>query len=336
MGIIQLKIVVVSHDAGSSEILCSLIAYHVNDVSWTILALPNSPMARICARHHFTFIPIEDATVQLSEIAPDALFFGTGWQERVEQPFVQYCKQHSIPTFSFLDHWSNYRERFGYPAKGWETNCGDFTLLSDGKALQIAQEYNLPNPKALRNYYLYELIQHSKSTIIEPNQNLLFLSEPTDAVALKAYGDANFWGFTQYSALVDILEHFALFECSGLTIRLHPSDNGDGYAKILEKYSHIPIVINNATEIDLIQQLLEAKIVIGFDTMALYTAALMGKKIISYLPSSNREFLLPLPAIYQIRSLTILKSSNLPAPSITIDNFGMDFALFLETIMSKG
>lgn len=330
-----MTIAVVSHDAGSSEILCALIREYFDYASWHIFTTAQSPMERICERYNLPFTPTGDAQQQLSSISPDMLLFGTGWQERIERPYVTFCKEHGIPTVAFLDHWSSYRERFGFPNVGWEENLGDFTAVADKKALHLAQSFNLPNPIAFTNFYLRDTIAQVHKKEPHPNNNLLFLSEPTDAVALRTYGDKNYWGFTQYSALEDILKNFAQFECEGLTIRLHPSDNGSGYKKILRNYPHIRVQINEAALFDLTEQLVCSKMIIGFDTMALYIAALLGRPILSYLPSNNREFLLPLPSERQVRTLSKIPSELLVSLPLKIDDFGMDFALFLQTIKPK-
>jgi len=301
---------VISHDAGSSELLCAFIRHHYNLADWYIFALPDSPMAMICLREKIPFIPIGDAEVQLSAIKLDVLLFGTGWQEKIERPYVTYCKKNAIPTVAFLDHWSSYRERFGYPNRGWEENCGDFTAVHDEKAYTLALSLKLPNVIKLPNLYLQDLIKRDENRSIDPNENLLFLSEPTDEVAKRTYGDKNYWGFTQYTALEDILENFDRFGCEGLTIRLHPSETSAGFTRILKKFPHIRVQINDATTFDLTDQLLGAKMIIGFDTMALYIATLLGKPVISYLPSKNREFLLPLSRTQQVRSLNLLKPSK--------------------------
>lgn len=330
-----MTIAVVSHDAGSSEILCALIREYFDCASWHIFAIPQSPMGRICERYNLPYTLIGDSKEQFRSIDPDMLFFGTGWQERIERPYVDYCKAHHIPTVAFLDHWSSYRERFGFPDAGWEENLGDFTAVSDAKALHLAQSFDLPNPLSLPNFYLRDTINQARQKERQPNTNLLFLSEPTDAVALRTYGDKNYWGFTQYSALEDILKNFDQFGCAALMIRLHPSDNGSGYKKVLQAYPHIRVQINESSVFDLIEQLLCAKIIIGFDTMALYIAALLGRPVLSYLPSKNREFLLPLPSERQVRTLTKIPSELLTSLPLEIDNFGMDFALFLQTIKQK-
>lgn len=326
---------VISHDAGSSELLCAFISCHQALASWHIFAFPQSPMATICEKNSLPFTPIADAREQLEILKPDALLFGTGWQEKYERPYVAYCKKYNIPTIAFLDHWSNFRERFGYPETNWEENCGDFTAVSDEKALQYAISLNLPYPIALPNMYLQNLINLQQHVFATPNNHLLFLSEPTDAVAQRTYGDKNYWGFTQYSALEDILKNFDHFGCTGLTIRLHPSETSSGFKKLLEKYPHIHVQINDARTVDLTHQLLSAKMILGFDTMALYIAALLGKPVLSYLPSKNRDFLLPLSPSQQHRSLNTLKSSHLSPIPVILGDFGMDFALFIKTIIKE-
>jgi len=326
---------VISHDAGSSELLCAFIHQHRQDAQWHIFATPSSPMATICERLKLSFIPIGDPSEQLNAIHPDALLFGTGWQKKIERPYLHYCKEHQIPTVAFLDHWSNYRERFGYPDGGWEANLADFTAVHDEKALRLATFFGLPHPISLPNFFLLQVIGGVSNRSVTADNRLLFLSEPTDAVAKQTYGDPAYWGFTQYSALEDILKHFDLFGCAELTIRLHPSENASDFRTLLQKYPHIRIQINDAKTFELTDQLLCSKIIIGFDTMALYIAALLNKAVISYLPSTHREFFLPLPAERQLRSLSGVNPEILNPLHLNIGTFGIDFASFIHLLKGK-
>lgn len=332
MGADRVRFAVVSHDAGSSELLCAFILQHRTLASWNIFAKVPSPMATICDRYNLPFTPIGDADEQLEALSPDILLFGTGWQERCERPYVRYCKAHAIPTVAFLDHWTNYRERFGYPDEGWKENLGEFTAVSDEKAYELATSLKLPHPVKLPNYYLEGLIEEARKRSVTATNDLLFLSEPTDAVAERSYGDPLYWGFTQYTALKDILDHFGQFECEKLIIRLHPSETSSNYETFLKEYSHIPVQIHEAHTVDLTDELLNAKAVIGFDTMALYTAALFEKPVISYLPSNIRKFLLPLPKERQLNDLDELLPELLTPLNLHINEFGMDFASFIQTL----
>lgn len=327
-----MKIAVVSHDAGSSELMCAFIQEYRTKADWHIFAKTSSPMAEICKRHNFSYAPMEDAVEQLGKVRPDLLLFGTGWQDKCEQPYVHFCKEYAIPTIAFLDHWSNYRERFGFPDNGWKENLGDYTAVHDERAYSLALSMDLPNPLKLPNHYLIRLIEEAVQRQAEAGKTLLFLSEPTDAVAQKTYGDPLYWGFTQYTALEDILEHFEDFQCEDLIIRLHPSEKSSNYDAILERYSNISVQIHDIHSVDLMDELLYAKAIIGFDTMALYIAALLGKSVISYLPTKKREFLLPLPKNRQLNHLSNLSNELLLGCSLHMDKFGMDFATFINTV----
>ncbi len=321
-----MKIAVVSHDAGGSELLTAYIKKHIDDAQWSLFAKKNSPFEDIAHRNGL------DTHHELDISGFDALFFTTGWQEKVERVFVQKARQLGIPTFAFLDHWSSYRERFDYPNKAWKKNLPDFTVLSDKKAERIANEYNFPHPLRIDNIYLHNQLTHSHAEEISVTDNLLFLSEPTDAVAEATYGDKNYWGFTQESALVEILKHFKKFNCSGLHIRLHPSEKKHQYNSILKKFPQIKSQIYPADFFPLEKDLLRSKLIIGFDTMALYTAALLGKPVISYLPSTNREFLLPLPGSHQLRNLDNMTPKHLKPLDISLESNGMKFAEIKELI----
>lgn len=327
-----MRIAVVSHDAGSSELLCALVKEYQEHVSWHIFAKVPSPMATICERHALTFSPIGNVHEQLEALHLDLLLFGTGWQDTCERPYVDYCRVHSIPTVAFLDHWTNYRERFGYPQQGWERNLGDFTAVHDEKAYTIAASLALPNLLKLPNYYLQNLIQDAIKHPVSASNHLLFLSEPTDAVAERTYGDPLYWGFTQYTALQEILERFEQFACQTLIIRLHPSETSSNYESLCQRYPHILVQIHDAHSEDLIDELMRARMIIGFDTMALYIAALLEKPVISYLPSATRDFLLPLPSERQLKDLGDFHPELLMPCPLPMDEFGMDFASFLQIV----
>ena len=321
-----LKIAVVCHDAGASEILVAYIKENYKQAIWTLYAPYGSPFETIAQR--------EDLQTQgsLDFYGCDALFFGTGWQEKIEREFVKEAKLLGIPSFAFLDHWSSYRERFEYPTDNWRRNLPNFVVVSDQKAEQLAKEFALAEVLRINNFYLQKQVDRSNREDISPTQNLLFLSEPTQEVALNTYADENYWGFTQYTALEEILENFERFECKGLHIRLHPSQQKHAYTKVLKKYPHIKSQIYPSSFYPLEKDLLRSKMIIGFDTMALYTAALLGKAVLSFLPSDNRDFLLPLPASHQLKNLSHITNEHLQGIQLSLKDDGINFATLQQKI----
>jgi len=322
----RLKIAVVCHDAGASEILVAYIKEHYEEASWTLYAPYNSPFENIAQREEL------QTQSSLDLYGFDALFFGTGWQEKVEREFVQEARRSGIPSFAFLDHWSSYKERFDFPDAHWRKNLPNFVIVSDKKAENLAKESALAEVICINNFYLLAQINQINTKEIDITENLLFLSEPTEEVALQTYGDKNHWGFTQSSALEDILKNFSKFNCKGLHIRLHPSEKKHNYHNILKKFPHIKSQIYPASLYPLEKDLLRSKIIIGFDTMALYTAALLHKPVLSYSPSNKRDFLLPLPSSHQLRSLKSITKSHLQNLQLVLNIDGESFATIKNKI----
>jgi len=321
-----LKIAVVCHDAGASEILVAFIKEHLEQAKWTLYAPHGSAFEAIAQREGL------DTQSSLDLYGFDALFFGTGWQEKIEREFVKEAKLSGIPSFAFLDHWSSYRERFGYPDESWRRNLPNYVIVSDEKAEQLAKQFALAEVLRINNFYLRNQVERIFEEEVTSCDNLLFLSEPTDQVALNTYKDKNYWGFTQYSALEEILSNFEKFECRGLHIRLHPSEKHHEYDKVLKKFPHIKSQIYPAAFYPLEKDLLRSKMIIGFDTMALYTAALLHRPVLSFLPSKNREFLLPLPSSHQLRRLSSIAQEHLTKIELSLKDDGINFATIQQKI----
>jgi len=321
-----LKIAVVCHDAGASEILVAFIKEHLEQAKWTIYAPQGSPFETIAQREGL------DTQNSLDFYGFDALFFGTGWQEKIEREFVKEAKLSGIPSFAFLDHWSSYRERFDYPNESWRRNLPNYVVVSDDKAEQLAKQFALAEVLLIDNFYLQNQIEQISHEEVSLSENLLFLSEPTQEVALSTYADENYWGFTQYSALEEILQNFEKFESTGLHIRLHPSQEKHHYTKVLKKFPHIKSQIYPASFYPLEKDLLRSKMIIGFDTMALYTAALIHKPVLSFLPSNKREFVLPLPPSHQLRTLSGINQEHLKNLDLSLKGNGINFATIQQKI----
>jgi len=321
-----LKIAVVCHDAGASEILVAYVKEHYKVAHWILYAPSGSPFEKIALRENL------DIQYSLDIYGFDALFFGTGWQEKVEREFVKEAKLLGIPSFAFLDHWSMYRERFDYPDASWRKNLPNFVVVSDEKAENLAKDYALAEVLRVNNFYLHNQLDYLNKEEVCSGDNLLFLSEPTEEVALSTHNNKHYWGFTQYTALEEILINFDKFECKGLHIRLHPSQEKHDYAKVLKKFPHIKSQIYPASFYPLEKDLLRSKMIIGFDTMALYTAALLSKPVLSFLPSDNREFLIPLPVSHQLRNLSNVTKEHLQNVELTLVNDGINFATIKKKI----
>lgn len=324
------RIALFAHDAGGAEILLELLKASLNVGEFRIFSLVDSPCYTLIKtkklEHFWSEITFDknDIEAKLAQFQPSIILYGTGWQNHLEYHFLSYAKTHHISSIAFLDHWTNYRERFGYPEKNWEDNLPSFIAAHDQTSYDKASAFGLPNVIAIKNYALLSQLKEAQNLLskIQEKNTLLFLSEPTAKVATRAFEDAYGWGFTEKEVFRDILAHKALFECDTILIRLHPSDTPETYQTIdpSATFSH-------AT---LLEDIAQAKVIIGIDTVALYTAYLLGKKVLSYIPSTKRECLVPLPKENQLTSFEHFNLSSLKQMNDKPDNFGIDFALFVE------
>jgi len=320
------KIALFAHDAGGAEILLELLKASLHAGDFSVFCLKDSPCFRLLRAKHLEEFCQEihedkkDIVTKLSSFHPDLILYATGWQNHLEYHFLEYARAHHIPSVAFLDHWTNYRERFGYPEINWQNNLPDFIAAHDKVSEAKAKKFELPNVVGIKNYALLAQLKNFKSR--EQSDTLLFLSEPTSKVALNSFGDAYFWGFNEKEVFKNILTCKEKFECQNLIIRLHPSDSAQTYQE-LDK---------NATfsDVSLEEDIARAKVIIGIDTVALYTAFLLGKKVLSYIPSNKRDCQVPLPKTNQLRSFENFKLSQLQTIQEKPENFGIDFALFLE------
>lgn len=324
------KIALFAHDAGGAEIVLELLKASLLVGEFCIFALAESPCYTLIKAKKLEHLWCEitpkksDIEAKLTSFAPSIILYGTGWQNHLEYHFLNYAKAHTIPSIAFLDHWTNYRERFGYPEKNWENNLPSFIAAHDQTSFDKAKALGLPNVIAIKNYALRTQRKEAQSVLtnIQESDTLLFLSEPTAKVAKRSFGDAYGWGFTEKEVFQDILTCKEKFGCKNILIRLHPSDTPECYQAIDPNAT-----FSHAT---LLEDIARAKVVIGIDTIALYTAYLLGKYAISYIPSTKRECCVPLPKANQFTSFEHFNLNQLERVSKIPEDFGMDFEEFLN------
>lgn len=322
------KIALFAHDAGGAEILLELLKASLHVGEFRIFCLKDSPcftLIQTKALEPFwcEIAPTkEDIEAKLLAFSPSIIAYSTGWQNHLEYHFLAYAKAHQLLSLAFLDHWINYRERFGFPELNWRSNLPSFIVAHDKVSEENAKALKLPNVIAIKNYALLAQLKTFKKT--KKSDTLLFLSEPTAKVAKTSFGDATFWGFTEKEVFNHILTCKEKFDCQEILIRLHPSDSREAYEAIDNT-----VTFSKAT---LLEDIARAKIIIGIDTVALYTAYLLGKKVISYIPSNKRECCVPLPKANQLKSFEHFHLDQLETSSQNPEDFGIDFAFFLKTI----
>lgn len=285
------KVLVITHDAGGSEIIAAYVKKHFFEKDFKVYTA--GPGARIFRRER---IPFKRVSLELQKITSilkkhnDAEFvlLGTGWMTKIESSALLEAKNVGLKTIVYLESWSGYRERFGYPEKKWQKNLPNEIWVGDKYALVMAKKYFAKTKiKFVHNQYFLSTVKRYRDLRIahKGSRGILFLSDVTTGV----------------EAIFETILAFLTEKKNPpqLYVRFHPADNRARYDAIIKKYGK-QIQIKKSTEKDIVRDLLRARVVIGTETVAMAVSSLSGIKTISITPQGKKPQL-PFGEITHVR-----------------------------------
>ncbi|MBW0434113.1 hypothetical protein HGB47_10845 [Leptospira yasudae] len=290
-------IAIVSHDAGGAEILSSYVKKYADQYSYVLEGPAVNVFERKLGKIHI--VSLEDAILKSEKVIT-----GTSWQSDIEKRAISRAKSKGIKVASFLDHWVNYRERFTYKD---QLVLPDEIWTGDDEAKKLAQA-EFPNAKVylLENPY-FESLQDELSLFKTKKKtegdDLLFVCENIKDHSEREHGSPSYWGFTEEDAIDFFFENIKKItnRLNSCVFRPHPSDPSGKYDWVLKKYDFYPVQISN--EKTLFEQIAQADIVLGCESMAMVMGLLAGKKTISCIPPQGKKISLPQKNIIELRHI---------------------------------
>jgi hypothetical protein len=289
------RVLVITHDAGGSEIIAGYIRTHAKQ--YEFLSYVAGPAARIFRREQLPFETIADDLKHIRGVVAkhrDAAFvlLGTGWMTKIESRALAEAKKCGLKGVVYLESWVNYRERFGYPKSKWRKNLPDEIWVGDEYALHLARRCFAP---------------HTRIRLV-PNQYFVNVKRRFNAYGRNApRPDALlFLNDTVPEARVLFSDLLSVLSCEKdrslyVLLRFHPADNRSRYDKIIKRYRG-QVRVEKSHENDIVRDLLRARLVIGTETVAMVPAALVGKKTINIVPSWKTS-MLPFPQIIRMENI---------------------------------
>ncbi len=282
------RVLVVAHDAGEAEMIGAYIEKHKNDTAFK--AFVGGPAETVFLRRKIPFERLENI-FQCLETQPAAEYIlmgtGIGGSKSISR-VVKKARTVHIKTIGYLDHWTIFKKRFGFPAKGWKESIPDELWAGDPYAYDIAMKHFNDRPIRLVSNAQFEEIQERFRSFQKgvEEKNILFLGEPV------SYNPENIFA----SVLSTLKDHN---ETSTIILRTHPNEPSSAYQAQIDMFSD-SLDIKRYTSKYLLSDIAQARIVIGIETMALAIASLCGKKTISVIFGSDRECVVPFPDIIQV------------------------------------
>ncbi len=290
-------IAVVSHDAGGAEILSSWLRQNMQPHCLVLGGPAESIFQRKLGRTEVHSLP--DA-IELC----DWVLCGTSWQSNLEKQAIVQAKAVGKKVVVFLDHWVNYPERFnldGVSVLPNEIWVGDVDAEIRAKKIFPGIAVVLtPNPYFRDLQVELQVMQDLEKASTQGS--VLYVCEPVRDHALLAYGNERYWGYIEEDALQFFLENISALRSpvGVIKIRPHPADNKNKYnwARSMNL-----LVTETASTKTLLEQIVQADIVVGCESMAMVVALLAKKRVITSIPPGGHACKLPQADIESLQDL---------------------------------
>ena len=295
---------VVCHDAGGAEVVSEWLFQSGLDF-YCCLAGPALDIFRR------KFKVINNTTLDLLVNQSDWLLCGSSWQSDLEKQAIKYSIKSQKYAVVCLDHWVNYEDRF--IADGTLTLPNELWVC-DNYAYEIATEL-FPGVaiKIIDNPYFQKIKLDLAAVYSDENDadvDILYVCEPIKEHAMIKYGDENFLGYTEESALRFFFANIGIlpFNINRVIVRPHPSDPSGKYDWVLDyKTDLLDITIGGGSS--LISEIVRSKCIVGCESMAMVVGILAGKIIYCSIPNEGRPCVLPHQEILTLASIVSKKEA---------------------------
>lgn len=288
-------ICIVSHDAGGAEILSSYVMQ--NEGPW-LFSLAGPAVNIFATKLHLA----ESLPLEVAVSKAEWILCGTSWQSDLEWRAIELAHESGKRSVAFIDHWVNYQERFirvgirRMPSEIWvgDEYAEDLAV----KEFPDTKVRLVPNPHYEYIKQEVENLKMYQTTAVKGNESVvvLFVCENISEHAMLQHGDPRFWGYTEFDAIEFFFNKISLLGAtiSSVVIRPHPSDPTGKYDEIIVRYAGLASLSRAKSLLDDIAQ---ADIVVGCESMAMVIAVQCGRRVISCIPLNEVALKLPFEEI---------------------------------------
>jgi hypothetical protein len=297
-------VAIVAHDAGGAEILSS---FQRRMLVPTLLVI-EGPARRVFERK---LGPVQ--TVSLDEAIDRGswVLCGTSWQSDLEWRATELARRSGKRCVAYLDHWVNYRERF---EREGELRLPDAIWVADLYAMALAKKSFPHAPiRLMGNPYFDDVLLELQRTELRRSAKpsgatVLYICEPIGEHALIQLGNERQMGYVEDEAVQYFFHNLRLISDRILRVvmRPHPSEPEGKYSWVLG-VSPVPIQISSGGS--LIDDLAQADVVVGCESMAMVIALLARKRVVCSIPPGGRPCALPYPGIELLHAMVETKAS---------------------------
>ena len=220
---------------------------------------------------------------------------GTSWPLDIEFRAIKLAKKYNKKIITYLDHWVNYELRFNYKKE----MLPDIIITTDIYAFNLAKK-KFPFTKILlkKNMY-FETIKKKYKALIKEKKYILYVDNHLVEVNKKIINKKRHSKQIFLDEKV-ILENFIKkiknhnIRSKKILFRTHPKKKIKNSLNIIKKYKSICSISKNE---DLLKDIAKSEIVVGWNSMAMFIAHKLGKKVMHILPRGFKDNKLPIKNI---------------------------------------
>ena len=262
------KITVACHDAGGSEIICSLL----KEKKINFFAFVSGPARKIFKKH---FKILKKSNLNFALNNSDYLLTGTSIKSKFELNIILKAKKKNLLTKSFLDHWVNYRERF--IRNGKIKTLPHHIITGDKDSKKIAKRV-FPKLKILMiDNPSWKILKNKRKKKLKKGIIKILFTSSYFKKNDRINPEINFTGPEMVSKFLKKIEFFFpkqkdKIKC--IAIRHHPRESSNKYLKFVDKKKGIYLDKNN----DLLKSNNQSTHIIGCESMATVYGKILGKK----------------------------------------------------------
>ena len=221
---------------------------------------------------------------------PDYLLTGTSYTSKIELKFISSAKKLNIDTYSYIDHYTNYEERF---MLNKDYIFPKNIILIDNIAKKIAIKSKLSDYSNLivKNNFYHDFLRNwepktkresfLKNQYINSDERIIvFAPDPISNVNKESLFDEN----DIWNDIADVLTKINSFKLL-VIVKFHPNQNKDTLIKTINNsiYKNV-IFFDQKNSIDL---LYHSDIIVGMFSSILVEANVLNKQIIRHFPNSS-------------------------------------------------
>jgi len=284
------KIIFTAQDPGGFNALAPIIKKLKKDKRFNVSVILAKHACLFAKKQNIEYLDADKTSFNIT--GADLIITSTSFGDSIEKKIVTLARAENIPTISIVDFWTDYVPSFSDPETGNFKYLPDYILALDEIMKKEMVSKGFPKEKIFVTGNPY-FDSFSRTIGQKTDKNLVaFFSQPFSEIyknSDKDYKDCT--KFNEVQVFEDIVKAIERIDLDKrVVINFHPrSKKLDKFDKII-KDSKLEIKKEKKlSNKDLIKR---AEIVAGINSVVLFEAAMMGKKVLSYQPNLKGQDLL--------------------------------------------